>query len=212
MRAKLLETAHHEAGHAVACLLEKRKIYGWRIVPDEMVTRKNRRVKTRELFQGSDCGELSCEWRDSDLALSLTGQAGEGCEIFLDPKIKTKMDLLNEYHEVSDEVDAWNEVHRLIVLNGGEPTDSLIIKCLNAAYTGVRKLYKTPVFETAIAQIGQYMMEKGTEQDDRISERMQARLRQSGISLQDLKTMKKNYTGLNMNHLIRTQMELAVAA
>lgn len=194
----------------MACLLEKRKIYAWRIVPDEMVTRKNRRVKTREFFTGSDCGEISCDWRDTDLALTLTGQAGEGCDVLLEPKIQTKMDLLNAYHETSDEVDAWKEVHRLIVLNGGEPTDALVLKCLTAAYAGVRTLYKTPTFEAAVSHIGQYMMEKGTEQDDRIAERLQARLRQRGLTLQDLKTMRKNYAGLNMNHLIRTQM-LSVA-
>lgn len=187
-----IETALHEAGHALACLIIDCQVYYWMILDPELPVRMHRRIR-RKARDIDGAGVVAHAKTRHELLVSLSGEASEYASgrmnAFIADEMRTLDDVRDFYGEGSDQYNAWVTATEAHVNRNMDVTGPEIRRKIMNVYGQVRTLFQTPPFRNASGSLSQYMLERGSEEDN-VDARMRQYLHMNGFSKSMLAVMK----------------------
>ncbi len=187
-----IETALHEAGHALTCLIVHCQVGYWMIFDPELPIRMHRRIR-RKARDIDGTGLVAHATTRHELLVSLSGEASEyaseSTHAFMADEMHTLDDVRDFYGDGSDQYNAWVTATEAHVNRNVDVTGQEIQGKIMNVYGQVRTLFQTPPFRDASASLSQYMLERGSEEDN-VDARMRQYLQMNGFNKSTLAVMK----------------------
>jgi hypothetical protein len=182
----LEETARHEAGHALVCVLLKRPITRWRVgrlLDDESEQAHDTAIRHLKL---PDEGMIEYEVhpkpsvsRQQEVLIMLAGPAAQGiAKLFTKPypaSLRIHPDTEDDVHDVTQQLDHWaaKEDEKL--------DDPTLRAVLEECYGRMRNVFDDTRFRLSVDAISAYMLERLEERKGNIRRRMKHCLRDIGF-------------------------------